>query len=135
MAAVGENDIRKTLRHHDQQLASLTTEVSGIKLTLRENSTILNEISRAITKHEATPKPASLHQWVGTVYSIIAVIVVVGALLTSIIVSVVKPDFLLFTERDKSYGDRLTRIEKMIERIPVEPRVVTKHVQTKQASN
>lgn len=47
-------DIHNVLRHHEQQLGTLTTEVGGIKSTLRDQGSVLSDIRGSL--HELKGK-------------------------------------------------------------------------------
>lgn len=85
-----DTDIHKVLRHHDQQLASLTTEVNGVKATLSEHSTILREIRGALSDIGNRQGPG-FKEILGVVALGGGVISMVAAGITVLVVSIFQP--------------------------------------------
>jgi hypothetical protein len=114
--STGDHGIRQTLDQHAAAIASLSTKVSGIESTLRDQSAVLGEIRTALTRHEAT-KPMSAREWMGAARE---GVILAGAF-TALIYFIIRPELVEFKSA-------LNRVERRIDLIETKPEPAPKIV-------
>lgn len=114
---MADSDIHKVLRHHDQQLASLTTEVTGVKATLGEHSELLRKIDGSLTGLQAR-SPAGFRETVGTVKdSLVLLGILVGGVIFitgSYVNERAGKEIVALQEQQRSVEKTIDRIESFL---------------------
>lgn len=109
--ATQPDNIAATLRHHDQQLASLTTKVGGIESTLGTLVSSVSDIRTAVTRSEAT-KPASLGAIMGMISQTLTIMAVLIGGVVWIAIQLSKPNFEAAAVRDEFTRFRIETLER-----------------------
>lgn len=103
-------DIHKVLRHHEQQLGTLTTEVGGIKSTLRDQGSMLSDIRGSLHELKGKQGPG-----IGNVLGVVAVagsiITMIGAAITVLVLSFTAPVTTKLQATADQHGTFITKLE------------------------
>ena len=105
-------DIWQTLRHHDQQLGALTTEVGGIKSTLNTLVVAVSDIRSAVTTVDAR-RPIEFQAALGIALNMLVIASILIGGVVWISTSLAKPNTEAATVRDDFFRYRLEKLEAM----------------------